>query len=41
VISGNNTTAQAGGYSAEPGYDAASGWGTPNGMKLLGALKSL
>jgi kumamolisin len=41
VISGNNTTAQAGGYSAGPGYDAASGWGTPNGMKLLGALKSL
>jgi kumamolisin len=31
VTSGNNNTAQAGGYSAGPGYDAVSGWGTPNG----------
>jgi kumamolisin len=38
ITSGNNTTAQAGGYSAGPGYDAASGWGTPNGVKLMGAL---
>jgi kumamolisin len=38
VVSGNNTTAQAGGYSAGPGYDAASGWGTPNGVKLQAAL---
>jgi kumamolisin len=39
VLSGNNTTAHAGGYSAGPGYDAASGWGTPNGVKLEAALQ--
>ncbi len=38
VVSGNNDTSAAGGYSAGPGYDAASGWGTPNGVKLLEAL---
>jgi kumamolisin len=38
VTSGNNTTAQAGGYSAGPGYDAASGWGTPIGTKLATLL---
>ena len=38
VTSGNNTTDKIGGYSAGPGYDAASGWGTPNGKKLLSAL---
>ena len=38
VVSGNNTTAKAGGYSAGPGYDAASGWGTPNGTALLAAF---
>ncbi len=41
VKSGNNTTAQAGGYSAGTGYDAASGWGTPNGGKLFNELKSI
>jgi kumamolisin len=41
VVSGNNTTAQAGGYSAGRGYDAASGWGTPNGEKLLAALQEI
>jgi len=35
VLSGKNDTAKAGGYSAGAGYDAASGWGTPDGMKLL------
>ena len=39
VTSGNNKTAHAGGYSAGPGYDCASGWGTPNGVKLLAALQ--
>jgi kumamolisin len=34
VVSGENVTARTGGYSAGPGYDAASGWGTPNGAKL-------
>jgi kumamolisin len=37
VQSGDNTTAQAGGYSAGPGYDAVSGWGTPNGTNLAKA----
>ena len=34
ITKGNNTTAHAGGYSAGPGYDAASGWGSPDGAKL-------
>jgi kumamolisin len=38
VDSGNNTTDAIGGYSAGPGYDAVSGWGTPNGQKLMAAL---
>jgi kumamolisin len=38
VQSGNNTTDKIGGFSAGPGYDAVSGWGTPNGVKLLAAL---
>jgi len=38
VISGNNGTEKIGGYSAGPGYDAVSGWGTPNGKNLLSAL---
>jgi kumamolisin len=38
VQSGNNTTARAGGYSAGPGYDAASGWGTPDGTNLAKAI---
>jgi kumamolisin len=38
VESGNNNTAKIGGYSAGKGYDAVSGWGTPNGKNLLAAL---
>jgi kumamolisin len=38
VDSGNNTTDAIGGYSAGSGYDAVSGWGTPNGQKLMAAL---
>jgi kumamolisin len=38
VQSGNNTTDAIGGYSAGTGYDAVSGWGTPNGQKLVAAL---
>jgi kumamolisin len=38
IRSGDNTTATVGGYSAGPGYDAVSGWGTPNGNQLLAAL---
>ena len=38
VKTGNNTTDAIGGYSAGPGYDPVSGWGTPNGQKLMAAL---
>jgi len=31
VISGDNKTAHAGGYVSAKGFDAVSGWGTPNG----------
>lgn len=40
VESGDNITSHVGGYTAEPGYDAASGWGTPNGEELLKALNA-
>jgi kumamolisin len=40
VISGNNDTATVGGYSAGPGYDAVSGWGTPHGQNLLAAIQA-
>jgi len=40
ITSGNNITVPTPGigYSASPGYDAASGWGTPDGVKLLNSL---
>ena len=38
IVSGDNITDAAGGYSAGHGYDAVSGWGTPNGANLLEAL---
>jgi kumamolisin len=38
VVSGDNTTDAIGGYSAGPGYDAVSGWGVPDGQKLMAAL---
>jgi kumamolisin len=38
VTSGENSTDKIGGYMAGPGYDAVSGWGTPNGVKLAGAI---
>ena len=38
VQSGNNITAVVGGYTAGAGYDLVSGWGTPNGVKLLAVL---
>ena len=41
VTSGNNTTDAIGGYTAGMGYDAVSGWGTPDGVKLLAALGEL
>jgi kumamolisin len=41
VVAGNNSTDTIGGYNAGPGYDAVSGWGTPEGQKLMAALASL
>jgi kumamolisin len=41
ITSGNNSTATVGGYTAGTGYDAVSGWGTPNGANLLKALEPL
>ena len=38
VSSGDNTTDRIGGYSAAIGYDAVSGWGTPDGQKLAQLL---
>jgi len=38
ITTGDNNTAKVGGYSAGAGYDAVSGWGTPDGVKLAGAL---
>jgi kumamolisin len=38
VTSGDNVTDKIGGFSAAVGYDAVSGWGTPNGAKLAQLL---
>ncbi len=38
ITDGDNITAAAGGYRASPGYDAVTGWGSPNGAALLEAL---
>jgi len=39
IVVGNNTNnVQTTLYSAVPGYDLASGWGTPNGTNLINAL---
>jgi kumamolisin len=41
VVSGDNVTATIGGFSAGPGYDAVSGWGTPNGQSLAQILATV
>ena len=41
ITSGNNDTASVGGYTSGAGYDAVTGWGSPNGVNLLNALKPL
>lgn len=41
ITVGNNITATAGGYTSGAGYDAVTGWGSPNGVNLLNALKPL
>lgn len=39
ITSGNNDiTGQIGGYDAGPGWDACTGWGSPNGSALVAAL---
>jgi len=40
IISGNNsTTTNKKGYSSTTGWDACTGNGVPDGMKLMGVLK--
>jgi uncharacterized protein YjbI with pentapeptide repeats len=41
ILVGNNGTSEMSGYCAGPGWNAATGWGTPDGTKMLQALKSL
>ena len=41
ITQGNNSTAAVGGYSAQPGYDTVTGWGTPKGSAFLAALKTM
>jgi len=41
ITTGDNVSAEVGGYAAGPGYDAVTGWGTPNGTSLLNALLPL
>ena len=38
ITSGNNALGGVKGYSAGPGWDACTGWGSPNGTALLTAL---
>jgi kumamolisin len=39
ITKGNNdTTGHVGGYSAGKGWDACTGWGSPDGAKLLTAF---
>jgi len=38
IVSGSNASGNAEGYSAGEGYDAAAGWGSPNGQNLLSSL---
>ncbi|MBV9802377.1 MAG: hypothetical protein JO130_04280, partial [Solirubrobacterales bacterium] len=39
ITEGENASPQPGrGYRAEPGYDAVSGWGVPDGKALLASL---
>lgn len=40
VTQGNNSLKNVKGYDAGPGWDACTGWGTPDGEKLIAALRS-
>ena len=43
IIKGNNAVYRHSGtgYNAGPGFDPVTGWGVPDGMKLLECLKKL
>jgi kumamolisin len=38
ITAGGNATAAAGGYKAGAGFDAVTGWGSPNGANLMKML---
>jgi kumamolisin len=38
ITTGGNATAAAGGYKAAVGFDAVTGWGSPNGANLMKLL---
>jgi kumamolisin len=40
VLNGHNGSGELSGFCAGPGWNAATGWGTPDGTRLLQALKS-
>lgn len=40
ITSGNNSVAGVKGYTAGPDWNACTGWGSPNGQKLLEVIKS-
>lgn len=41
ITAGDNVTATVGGYQAQAGFDAVTGWGSPDGVALLAALLPL
>ena len=41
ITRGHNGIGELSGYCAGPGWNAATGWGTPDGARMLQALKSL
>ena len=40
IIEGDNGADGVKGYTAGPGWDACTGWGSPSGRKLLAAFRS-
>ena len=40
ITAGDNGTDGVKGFAAGPGWDACTGWGSPNGRKLLAAFRS-
>ena len=41
VVKGHNGIGELSGFCAGPGWNAVTGWGSPDGARLLKALKSL